>query len=169
MLIYSICFSLSDFTLYDRLEVHPHLSSTNDPIAFLFMSHVILYTDRIFIHSSVDGHSGRFHVLAVVSSGKWTLGSMYLFRVEFSSDIRPGAGHMATLFLVFLRKLRPVFHSGCANLCAHQQCGRAPPLHTLSSVYCLSDYSFAIFANLLPWKIRRLAHLLLFLFPQALG
>ena len=36
-----------------------------------------------FIHSSVDGHLGCFHVLAIVLL--WTLGYLYLFELEFSS------------------------------------------------------------------------------------
>ena len=47
-----------------------------------------------FIHSSVDGHLGCFHVLALLNSSAVTIGCMYLFQLEFRSllDICPGVG-----------------------------------------------------------------------------
>ena len=81
----------------------------NGIVSFFLMaeSYSIIYMYPIFfIHSSVDGHLGCFHVLAIVNSAAVNTGVMYPFQLEFSSfpDIRPGVGlpdHVATLFLVF--------------------------------------------------------------------
>ena len=67
------------------------------------------------IHSSLDGPVGCFHVLAVVNSTAVNIG-VYVFELEFSLDICQGMvllDHMVTLFLVILRSLFIVFHSGC--------------------------------------------------------
>ena len=69
VLVCDICLSLSElFHLYSTLWVHPpHRTESN---AFLFMVeyYFIMYRyHNFFIHSSVDGHLGSFHFLAILN------------------------------------------------------------------------------------------------------
>ena len=59
-----------------------------------------------FIHSSVDGHLGCLHDLAIVSSAAVNIGVDVSFSVLVSSGYMPMSGiagsyHMVVLFLVF--------------------------------------------------------------------
>ena len=60
---------------------------------------------------------------------QWTLRYKYPFRPCSSPDICPAVGlqdHMVALFLVFLRNLRTILHSGCTNSLCHQQFRKVP-------------------------------------------
>ena len=57
-----------------------------------------------FIHSSVSGHLGYFHVLAIVNSAAISNGIHVSFSILVSSGYMPRsgiAGSMVVLFLVF--------------------------------------------------------------------
>ena len=63
---------------------------------------------NFFIHSSVDGHLGCFHVRAIVNSAAMNNGIHVSFSILVSSGYMPEwdigvglLGHMVVLFLVF--------------------------------------------------------------------
>ena len=106
-LIWYLSFSVWLTSLSMIISSCIHIAA-NGIISFLFtvQQYSIVYMYHIFfIHSSVDGHLGCFHVFAIVNSVlQWTLGYMYLLELEFSLDICPGVGwlgHMALYFLLF--------------------------------------------------------------------
>ena len=56
------------------------------------------------MHSSVDGHLGCFHVLAIVNSMAINIGVYVTFELRFSQGLCPGVilvDHMVVLFLIF--------------------------------------------------------------------
>ena len=118
-------------SLYLTVSSSIYISSGGPFRFFLWLSGNSLDIRRciFFVRSSVSGHLGCFHILALVASAALSTEVHPSFWIAILSRYMPGngiAGSCGGSVFSFPRNPHTVLHSGCSNLHFHELCWRGP-------------------------------------------
>ena len=103
---------------------------------------------NLFIHSSLNGHLGCFHLLAIANSVAMNNGIHVSLLILVSSGYMPRNG-IAGFSPSFVRNFHTVFYSGCMNLHSHQQFKRVPfSPHLLQHLFSVDFLLMAVLTSL---------------------
>ena len=115
--------------------------------SFLWLSNVPLYVYvyiHTFIHLSVNGQLGCFHILAIINNAAMNIGVHLLIPFQVSVflffcyiPLNEIAGSYGSSSSSFLRNLNAVFHSGCTSLHSHNSVQGFPFLCNLANFCCM--------------------------------
>ena len=109
-----------------------------------------------FIHSSINGHLGCFHVSAIVNSAAMDIGVNVSFQIRIFSRYMPRTGiaqSYSNCIFSFLRNLFAILSSkevGHSNLHSLQQCRGFLFLYPLSSIYMEAINCLMYFSSYMP-------------------
>ena len=144
MVFFFVC--LTYFTYHNTFQVYLCCYKWQSfiPLYGWVVFHCI-YIPYLLYPSSVDGHLGRFHILASINKAVMNIAVHVSFLISLSSfegDIYPGLKFLGHMVVVFLRTLnnRNCFHCGCIILHPYQQCIRFSFLCILASIFQLSSF-----------------------------
>lgn len=129
---------LAYFTQHNVFKVHPYHGVGQNHLPF--QGWIILHcTGTLLTRSSIDGHLGCFHILAITNNAAVSTGVQISLETLLSVilGIQPEAGLLGDTVNLFLRSRHPAFHSCCAILHSHPQCARV----AANTFYCFFDSS----------------------------